>query len=116
MSGEENAAAARQLKRSGELVEYRLKLLERAVEETSKALSGINTTLQQLASLEVRHTETREALTRAFASIAKLDERVEEIEAKIPVLILTSNWVRLGVIGLVALVCTAVVKLILVTH
>lgn len=102
--------------RGPELTEYRIKLLEQAVQETSRILQSINSTLQTLATLEVRHTETREALQRAFDSIEKLDKRVESMESKMPVLILTSNWVRVGVIGLVGLVGVAVIKLILVTH
>lgn len=113
MSGDGDVTVDRHLNRKGDVTEYRLKLLEQAVQETSKILASINVTLQQLATLEVHHAETREALERAFTKLASLDGRLAEVELKLPVLILTSSWVRGGVIGILTLVGAAIIKLII---
>lgn len=95
------------------VIAYRLNLLENAVLETTRALTGINVSLQTLATLEVRHTETRDALTRAFNKLDDHEKRIASVELKMPVLSLTSQWVRAGVLGLFALVAIAVIKLVI---
>jgi hypothetical protein len=95
------------------VLHYRVALMEKAVQEIGLALGGIRETLQTLATLEVRHTETREAMTRAFASITGLDARVDAIEKALPLLQETSKWVRLGVIAVVGMVGTAAIKIVL---
>jgi hypothetical protein len=98
---------------TSQLIHYRLELLERAVGDISGALNGIKDSLQQLAVLETRHMETREALERAFSLITNNDKRIAAIEKTLPVLKLTSGWVRTGVIGVCALVLLAVGKLVI---
>lgn len=102
------------------VLEYRVRLMEGAIKDIGAALTGINQTLQALATLEIRHTEIREALTRAFDAIKeakdeakRVDERVDLIEKALPLMQDTTKWVRVGVIAVVGMVGTAVIKFVL---
>jgi len=98
---------------SQQLVEYRLQLLEKAAVEISCALVGIKDSLATLATLQAHHAETRDALARAFRAIADLDTRVDIVEKALPILNLTSGWVRTGVVCLAGLVLMAIVKMVI---
>lgn len=87
------------------LTAYRLDLLESAVRDISSALKGIETTL-------AKYADTKNALDRVFGEVKVVNERVTKIEHAMPVLTLTSNWVRTGVVGVVALVLGAAWKLL----
>lgn len=99
---------------SGEnLVEHRLGQLEGAIKDIREALTGINASLVTLTRLEVRHAETRDAMTRAHQRIDDIEDKLDEIMQALPVLKLTSNWVKAGVICAAALLLGAVAKLVL---
>jgi hypothetical protein len=98
------------------VIDYRVGLVERAVQDIGLALTAIKESLQTLAVLETRHAETRESLARAFRTIEDMDDRISVIEHGLPLLNLTSKWVRGGVIAIVGLVGVAVIKFVMVVH
>lgn len=87
------------------LTQYRLSMIE-------KTLEAIRDNLTQLAQLEQKHIETREALGRAFDELDKHDGRIRSIEGEMPTLKLTRGWVISGVLGVFALLAVAIVKLV----
>ena len=97
---------------SDSIVEHRLGQLEGAIKDIREALTGINASLVTLTRLEVRHAETRDAMTRAHQRIDDIEVKLDEIMQAMPVLKLTSHWVKAGVIGIVGLVLLAVGKLV----
>jgi len=90
-------------------------MVEQAVKDISTALTGIRETLQTLAMLEVRHTETRESMSRMRAEMESVERRTSAIENGLPVLHLTSRWVIGGVISIVSLMGIGLIRLIMVT-
>lgn len=89
------------------LMAYRLDLLESAVRDISSSLKSIESTL-------AKHADTKNALDRVFGEVKAVGERVTKLEHAMPVLTLTSNWVRTGVVGIVTLVLAAAWKLLVV--
>jgi hypothetical protein len=86
------------------LTSYRLSMIE-------KTLEAIRDNLTQLAQLEQKHIETREALGRAFAAIEGQDGRLRTVEQEMPTLRLVRGWVISGVIGIMGLLAVTVFKL-----
>ena len=68
--------------------------------------------LESLVRLEERHGESREALSRAFATLKDHDTRMGAIEREMPGLLETRRWVVSGIIGLVAIIGIAVAGLV----
>lgn len=99
---------------SGEakITEYRLRLIEESLSEIRTAIKGIHDSLRTLATLEVRHEQTREALGRAFSALERLESRVGAIEEAMPLLQLTSKWIRAGVVSLAGLVIIGAIKIV----
>jgi chromosome segregation ATPase len=120
-----------------QLVEYRVGALEEAIKQISMAVKTIAENTSQIASLEQRHSETREALERAFkavsesnkrheslasrvieiemkkascADVKELADRVTDIETALPSLKKSSRWFDAGIIGLVGLVLILAIK------
>lgn len=91
----------------------RLALLERDSAEMKEALNGINQSLIKLVALEERHSESREAIGRAFKQIEHIDNRVSDIEYKMPQLIETRSWV-LAMFGTVLVAVGAAVLALVV--
>lgn len=87
------------------LVDYRLTMIE----QTLKAISD---NLTQLAALEQKHIETREALARAFTQIGKQDDRLRVIETEMPTLKLVRGWVVAGALGIIGLLGLTVVDIL----
>ena len=77
------------------------------------AISVISTAIVDIARLDQKHISTAEALSRVFEEIKATNVRVSAIELALPVLKLTSGWVRTGVIGIIALVGIAVIGVVL---
>lgn len=88
-----------------DLTQYRLGMIE-------KTLQAISENLHQLAALEQKHIETREALGRAFKSIEGQDTRLRTIEMEMPTLRLVRKWVLAGAVGMISLVLIEVLKVI----
>lgn len=84
-----------------QVFDYRLSSVENAVKQIADAVTSIADTTRQLAVLEQRHSETREALNRAFEEIrgirthhVMLSERTAIIEKDIPGILETRGDVR----------------------
>lgn len=88
----------------GSLTQYRLGMIE-------KTLEAIRDNLTQLAQLEQKHIETREAVGRAFEQIESHDTRLRNVEQEMPTLKLVRGWVVSGVIGIVGLLGVALFRL-----
>lgn len=86
------------------LTQYRLGMIE-------KTLEAIRDNLTQLAQLEQKHIETRDALGRAFEQINAHDNRIRTVEQEMPTLKMVRGWVVSGVIGIVGLLGVALFKL-----
>lgn len=106
------------------------------------ALARMSASMEKLVVLEQKHSETREALTRAFAAIESQEarlrvletdqqvlgasshcrshsERLTAIENEMPTLKLVRKWVISGVVGSIGLLIVAVavlVKLLIMAH
>lgn len=101
--------------------EYRLTAVERAIGELSRATDKIADSLAAIARLEERHVETRDALGRAFKEITQIGQevsemrvRIERISGEIKPLVESRQWMMAGLLGVVALVGTAVIGLVLI--
>lgn len=108
-----------------EVIDIRVRNLERSVGKIEQAMESIDESLKTLARLEVHHAETRDGLTRAFEEMKTIkteqstvnkdvEERMREIEGQMPTLKLIRNWVIGGVGALLALVCLALTSLVLI--
>lgn len=91
------------------VLEYRVASLEAVVREVKDAVKSIDTSLQTLARLEARHSETRESLSRAFTDIEDHEKRIRILEADMPTVRMIRNWVIGGMTSCVGLVGIAVV-------
>ena len=95
-----------------DVLEHRVTSLERAFEQTNKALQGINDSLRQLTALEARHVETKAELVRAFESLKDHESRLRAIEQSLPELRTASAAVMRGVFALVAMAGVAASKVL----
>lgn len=77
------------------------------------AIKVISTAIVDIARLDQKHISTVEALGRVFEEIKATNARVAAIELALPVLNLTSGWVRAGVLGILSLVGIALVAVVL---
>jgi len=75
--------------------------------EVKETLKEIAKSLNTLAVLEVKHANTAESLQRAFSEIGKVQKRCEEMEKKLPNLILASGWVFKAILGILGLLGVA---------
>lgn len=87
-----------------DLTQYRLTMIEQTLRVMSE-------NLERLAKLEQKHSETRDAVTRAFTTIERIDERVRHIELEMPTLKLVRKWVIAGIVGTMSLLAMTLVKL-----
>lgn len=90
----------------------RVAVLERDCTEMKSAIFDIRDSLQILARLEERHSETRDALSRAFVAIEKIELRLSKIEQHMPGLVEMRGWVIMGMLGIAGLVGVAIVGLV----
>jgi len=87
------------------LMDYRVSQLEEAFKQVAETLKSMDRTLTSYA-------ETKSALDRAFTKMTAIESDILAIKLALPVLKLTSSWVRMGVIGVVGLVGAIAVKII----
>lgn len=93
--------------------ELRLGLLEKAIELLGRSQEDINKTLQSIQLTLANYSDTKAALDRAFGEVKKVDDRLDKIEKDMPLLKLTSSWVKSAVLGIAALLGLAIWKLII---
>lgn len=84
---------------TGNVTEFRLAMLEGAVEKIGVALDGIDKSLQALASLEARHAGIAESVSRAFERIEALEKKQASADGEF------QKWFNrgVGVAGMVTL-------------
>jgi hypothetical protein len=83
------------------------------LDDVKETLKGVVDALVRLARLEERHTNTANAMERAFLAIGSLEKRVTKLEVQSPVLALTSGWVVNGVwLVMGAIITYGVTKLV----
>jgi len=87
--------------------------LRDAVMSLRDSQQEISKSLQRLVSLEERHMETREAMSRAFGAIEKVNDRLLKIEQDMPGLREVRGWVINGVLTVVAIVGAGVLALVI---
>jgi hypothetical protein len=80
-----------------DVIEWRLSQLEEDRKRIADALDLI-------VRLEHRHEETREGFARTQKIMEDVETRVRAVEAVMPLVKLTSNWVIVGVLGILSLV------------
>lgn len=95
---------------NAQVLEFRVGALEEATREISQAVKTIAENTTQIALLEERHSETREAMGRAFKDLGTLNNRVAAIETTLPSLKKTSHWFDTAVLALLGLVLAAMLK------
>lgn len=91
----------------------RVSNLEDVVDEVKNAVKSIDQSLRTLASLEVKHEETRNGLNRAFESISDHEDRMRLMEVEMPTLKMVRGWVIAGVIGIMGTFGVSILHLIL---
>ena len=94
-------------------VENRVAVLEKSCDDMKEAIMDIRDSLQVLVRLEERHAETREALSRAFGDIEKVENRLKNIELHMPGLVEMRGWVIMGMLGIAGLVGVALVGMVI---
>lgn len=106
-----------------EMIAYRLSNLEKSTSEMAVAVKSMAESLAILATIEVQHKETREALGRCFRDIEKnkteqavinkdIEIRTKSMEVEMPMLKMVRGWNIAGVTGVFALVGLAIVALV----
>lgn len=88
-------------------VEIQNETIKSDIAEVKITLKEVATHLQTLAVLEVKHQNTTDSLKRAFNQVAKLEERCDDMEKKLPNLILASHWVFKAMLGIMGLLGVA---------
>jgi len=92
-------------------LEERQEHLAADMSEIKHSIKDIAASLRALTKLETEHSETRDALKRAFTRIDDLEKRVRTIEDAMPTISLSSTWVfraALAIIGLLAIIAMKV--------
>lgn len=95
----------------------RIALLEQADQHHLRQMAKLEDTqrdmvdsLKKLVTLEERHIETREALSRAFKAIKEHDDAIKTLETRMSPLLEMRKWGVVGILGVLALVGTAAFK------
>lgn len=103
---------------NAQVIEYRVGALEEAIKQISLAVKTIAENTSQIASLELLHAETQNALKRAFDEMARIEERretlagrVATIETELPLLKETSRWIKGGIVTVAAVVILSAIKM-----
>ena len=86
-------------------------VLDHRVTQVESVIKSIDESLRTLVRLEEKHTQTAEALKRAFTEIKDNDARIGVVEQEMPTLKLVRGWVITGTIALVGLVLLTLIKM-----
>lgn len=102
---------------NGELVMHQLNELNESKKEHAKVLHTLNDTLTSIRiELSSHHADAkanREVVERCVKTLDGINNRVNNIEHALPMLRMTSNWVRVGVSSLLGLFGLAVWYMVL---
>lgn len=79
------------------VLDARLETLHGDVSDMKNVLRELTQAITKLALIEERQAQAAAAQERAFSALAKVEERVTEIEKKLPQLSSTTVWVDRGV-------------------
>lgn len=93
------------------LTHYRLQQIEKNLEAITKTMQDNAESMKLLVSLEQKHAETREAMSRAFLQLAEHEGKIRAVELEMPTIKLVRNWVIAGVIGVFAIFGIQVIRL-----
>lgn len=92
------------------VLDTRLETLHGDVGEMKSVLRELTQAITKLALIEERQAQAAQAQERAFTALAKVEERVTDIEKKMPALSASSVWVDRGVWALAAAAATYIAK------
>ena len=87
-------------------------LMERT-DRIETAIERISQAIVDMVRLDQKHSETSNAVSRAFIQIEKMEERMSQVEQGLTVPKLISGWVIAGVLGVVAINGAAIIYLVL---
>lgn len=76
-----------------EVLNQRLATLHEDVSEMKAVLKELTTAVHKLALVEQQQGQMAKAMERAFVAIEKVEQRVAEIEKRLPEVTRTSVWV-----------------------
>ena len=93
--------------------ELRMRMLETNHNELKDAVTAIKDSLQSLVRLEAHHTDTREAIGRAFKEIECMEARIHTIELDMPGLRELRGWVITAALGTISIVGIALLYLVI---
>jgi t-SNARE complex subunit (syntaxin) len=86
--------------------------VQKDVGRVETSVNALHDKMSILGRLEERQNQNTESIVRAFQEITNLDVRVVALEEPMPGLKETRKWVVSGVIGIVTVVCAAVLYLV----
>jgi len=93
--------------------ELRMRMLETNHNELKDAVTAIKDSLQSLVRLEAHHTDTREAIGRAFKEIECMEARIHTIELDMPGLRELRGWCITAALGTISIVGIALLYLVI---
>ena len=109
MNHESDSSLAQRLARTETLMNGLMEKTDRI----EAAIERISQAIVDMVRLDQKHTETSNAVSRAFTQIEKLEDRVTKVEQGLTVPKLISGWVIAGVLGVVAINGAAIIYLVL---
>ena len=95
--------------------EQRIDQLEKAVTKIDLKIDAITDALQSLVRIEERQINTAEKITHGVGTMSDHEDRIRAIEKELPGLIESRKWVVMGILAGLAMLLTAMVKVVLVT-
>lgn len=90
----------------GEILAHKLETLHEDVRQIESVLRELTSAITKLAVIEERQNTTAAALERAFKALAKVEDRVSELESYVPanrrlsVWVDRATWAALGLLGM----------------
>lgn len=84
---------------SEDILQVKLEILHTDVVEVKTALAELSKAITKLALVEQQQSQTAQALERAFKAIAKIENRLTDLEKSQPKVKETSDWVDRFILG-----------------
>lgn len=85
---------------SDDILQVKLEILHTDVVEVKTALAELSKAITKLALVEQQQSQTAQALERAFKAIAKIENRLTDLEKSQPKVKETSDWVDRFILGI----------------